>query len=73
MMIIVNTVLYGQNYKDSMSLIMKNIESSTSKAGDEKDESMMENTELLRNGLKDLLGLIEYSEQYVNKAIVTFL
>lgn len=49
---------------------MKNIESSKCEAGDEKDQSMSENTELLRNGLKDLLGLIENAEQYVDKVLV---
>ena len=67
-----NTVLYAQKFKDPLSLIMKDVEQETYKTEDIKEEEcVMGNTELIRSSLEDLHRLLQNSEEYIEKVIVT--
>ncbi len=68
-----SAVLYGQKYKDPLSLIMHDVDQETYKSEEIKEEeSIMGNTELVKNSLIELQRLLERSEDYVQKVTVIF-
>ena len=64
-------VLYGQKYKDPLSLIMHDVDQETYKSEEIKEEEcIMGNTELVKSSLKELHRLLERSEDYVQRVLV---
>ncbi len=68
---IVNTVLYGQKYKDPLSLIMQNVDEETYTTAEVRsDEAVMSNAELIKTSLEELHGLLRQAEEYMDKVAV---
>lgn len=67
-----NTVLYGQNYKDPLSLVMHNVEEEACSSEEIKEkEAAVENIGLIKNSLKELNQLLGSAESYVQKVVVS--
>lgn len=66
-----DAVLYGQKYKDPLSLIMQDVEQETYKSAEVRsDEALMGNTELIKTSLEQLHGLLKQAEEYMEKVAV---
>jgi hypothetical protein len=63
-------MLHEQNFKDPLSLIMKNVDEESSTVEEGKDEALLPNEERLRTALEDLQGLIANAEKYVGQVAV---
>lgn len=68
--ILVSSILYAQNYKDPLSLIMKDPENEKCEMEETKEEALMENPHLMKSALIELRNLIIKAEEYVEKVIV---
>jgi len=70
-LILVNTILYGQNYKDPLSLVMHDVEEEACTLEEIKEkEATVGNIELIKNSLKELNQLLASAEKYVQNVVV---
>lgn len=66
-----NTILYGQNYKDPLSLVMHDVKEEACSPEEIKEkEATLGNTGLMKNSLKELTNLLESAENYAQKVVV---
>lgn len=64
--------MYGQNYKDPLSLVMHDVEEEACSPEELKEkEAAIGNIGLIKNSLKELNNLLERAEEYVEKVVVS--
>ncbi len=71
LMCVVGSVLYGQKYKDPLSLIMGDVEQETySEKEVREDEASMDSASLLKTSLEGTQRMLQQAEDYMGGASV---